>query len=72
MVATARSAVLEGSRLSIEETIALLSVPADLQEKLGCSQGNMAEAAFVSEQRPKVEAIAVVGAATLKQKAPNK
>ena len=69
----ARSIAREGSRLCAEEAIALLlSLAALLQEKLGCSQGNMAEAAFVSEQPPKVDAIAVLGATMLKHKAPNR
>jgi hypothetical protein len=72
IVTTARAAVREGSRLCIEETIAFLSVAADLQEKLGCSQGNMADEAFVSEQPPTVEAIDALGAAMLKQIAPSR
>lgn len=73
IVTTARSIVLEGSRLCTEEMIALLlSLATLLQEKLGCSQGTMADEAFVSEQPPTVEAITVLGATMLKHKAPNR
>lgn len=71
-VATVCAAVREGSPLCIEETIALRSAGADLQEKLGCSQGNMVDDAFVSEQPPTVEAIAARGATALKHNAPNR
>ena len=48
-----------------------MSVAADLQKKLGCAQGNIADAAFVSEQPPTVEAIDALGAAMLKQMIPS-
>lgn len=72
IVTTVCTVVREGSRLCIEETIALLSGAADLQEKLGCSHGNMADEAFVPEQPPTVEAIAARGATALKHNAPNR
>ncbi len=71
MIVTARSPLREGSRLGIEETIAFLSVAVDLQEKLGRSQGNIADEAFVSEHPPTAEAIAALEVATLKQTAPS-
>jgi len=71
IIVMARSPVRERSRLCIEETIAFLSVAVDLQEKLGRSQGNMADAAFVSEHPPTAEAIAALEVATLKQTVPS-
>jgi len=69
---TAVWALLEESRVCTEESIALLSAAVNPQKKLGCSQGNMPGTERVSEQGGNVEAIDVLGAATLKQKAPNK
>lgn len=71
IIVTARSPVRERSRLCIEETIAFLSVAVDLQEKLGCSQGNLADEAFESEQPPTAETIAALEVAMLKQTVPS-
>ena len=49
----------------------MLSVAADLQEKLGRSHGNMADEASEPAQSPTVEAIDALGAAMLTQTVPS-
>lgn len=74
MVTKARSFAPAESRVCRDGTIAfLLSLPVLLHEKLGCSQGNMLpDVEVLSEQPPKVDATAALGATMLEHKAPNR